>query len=183
LSAGSTGSPHRAPVYFCNIAGAGLDSEANRRANAMPRWLRANGGYVLAVLAAALTYTPQVMRVMVASPEGHFVERVAGAATLVALANTPAYGHGMRIAPRAQFDDGILDVCFVRRTGKLRLLRLFPGVFSGSHLEKPEMEYFQADRLRLETAAPIDVYADGEFCCRTPIEVAVMPEALRVIVP
>jgi len=45
------------------------------------------------------------------------------------------------------------------------------------------VEYFKAARLRLETDAPLDVYADGEFVCRTPVEVSVVPNALRVIAP
>jgi diacylglycerol kinase family enzyme len=46
----------------------------------------------------------------------------------------------------------------------------------------PEVDYFKAARLQLETEAPLDVYADGEFVCRTPVEVSVVPKALRVIV-
>jgi diacylglycerol kinase family enzyme len=47
----------------------------------------------------------------------------------------------------------------------------------------PEVEYFKASRLRLETEVPLDVYADGEFVCHTPVEVSVASKALRVIVP
>ena len=105
------------------------------------------------------------------------------AATLVAFANAPSYGHGMRIAPRARLDDGKLDVCFVRRTSKLRLLRLFPTVFSGGHLSLPEIEYAQCSALKIESPRPLDIFADGEFIGCTPAEVRVRPRALRVIVP
>ena len=67
--------------------------------------------------------------------------------------------------------------------GKARLLRLFPSVFSGRHLKLPEVKYFQADRLRIETEKPAEVYADGEYVCSTPVEVGVEGGALRVIVP
>ncbi|HEV8523876.1 MAG TPA: hypothetical protein VGQ71_05205, partial [Terriglobales bacterium] len=102
---------------------------------------------------------------------------------MVAFANAPTYGHGMRIAPAAVLDDSRLDICFLRSTGKLRLLRLLPKVFSGGHVALKEVEYFQAERLRVETELPLDVYADGEYICQTPIEVSVLPRALRVIVP
>jgi diacylglycerol kinase family enzyme len=52
----------------------------------------------------------------------------------------------------------------------------------GRHLSIPQVEYFQAERLKLETEEPQDVCADGEFVCRTPIEVSVARGALRVIV-
>jgi diacylglycerol kinase (ATP) len=102
---------------------------------------------------------------------------------MVAFANGPSYGGGLCIAPAADFADGELDVCFVRQTGKVRLLRLLPKVSSGRHVGLPEVEYFKAAPLRLKTEVPIDVYADGEFVCRTPVEVSVAPRALRVIAP
>jgi len=58
---------------------------------------------------------------------------------------------------------------------------LFPTVYSGRHLQIREVGYFQAGRVRVETEHPLDVYADGEFVCRTPVEVAVERAALRVI--
>jgi diacylglycerol kinase family enzyme len=44
-----------------------------------------------------------------------------------------------------------------------------------------EVEYFQAERVRVETEEPKDVYADGEFVCRTPVEVSVERGALKVV--
>ena len=70
----------------------------------------------------------------------------------------------------------------VEAMGKVRLLRLFPSVFSGRHLNLAEVKYFQADRLRIETEQPAEVYADGEYVCSTPVEVRVAAGALRVIV-
>ncbi len=101
----------------------------------------------------------------------------------VAFGNAQSYGSGMRITPKAELADGKLDVCFVRKVGKARLLRLFPTVFSGKHLGIPEVEYFQAEQIVVETETPLDVYADGEFICQTPIEVTVAPRAMRVILP
>lgn len=170
------------PQLFCNVAGAGLDSEANRRANAMPRWLRGRGGYLLGALGAIRSSLAQrfvIEAQQVASP----VKRIDEPGLMVAFANGPTYGGGLRIAPAADFADGELDVCFVRQVGKARLLRLLPRVFSGRHVNLPEVEYFKASSLRLEAEVPLDVYADGEFACRTPVEVSVVPKALRVIAP
>jgi diacylglycerol kinase family enzyme len=80
-------------------------------------------------------------------------------------------------------DDGQLDVCVIGGVNPFKLACLFPTVYFGRHLRVREVEYFQAARLRLETGRPLDVYADGEFVCRTPVEVSVNSGALRVIVP
>ena len=87
----------------------------------------------------------------------------------------------MKVAPRAKMDDGLLDVCIVAAVSLLRLLRLFPSVYAGRHLGVREVEYFQAERVRVETEEPQDVYADGEFVCRTPIEVSVERGALNAV--
>jgi len=87
------------------------------------------------------------------------------------------------MAPRAQFDDGILDVCVVQNMNKVKLFCLFPTIYFGRHLRIPQVEYFQTERLRIETDHPTDVYADGEYVCHTPIEVSVARKALPVIVP
>lgn len=166
---------------YCCVAGAGLDSEVNRRANRLPSWLRGHGGYVLSLPAALLAFdAPEVTLELFDSGS---LGRIQEPATLVAFANAPSYGHGMRIAPRARLDDGKLDVCFIRRTAKLRLLRLFPTVFSGGHLSLPEVEYAQCSGLKIESERPLDIFADGEFIGCTPAEVRVRPRALRVIVP
>ena len=175
-------SPAPSPL-FCCIAGVGLDSEVNRRANAMPGWLRRHGGYVLALLPALAAFrAPQVSAEVLDAANGETIARISEPAMLCAFANAPAYGDGMRMAPRAKLDDGLLDVCFVRRVGKLRLLRLFPKVFSGAHLSLEPVRYLHAARLRVESTPPLDIYADGEFVARTPAEIVVQSKALRVIV-
>jgi diacylglycerol kinase (ATP) len=64
-----------------------------------------------------------------------------------------------------------------------KLACLFPTVYFGRHLGIRDVEYFQAARVRLETEVPLDVYADGEYVCQTPVEVAVRGGALKVITP
>jgi diacylglycerol kinase family enzyme len=60
---------------------------------------------------------------------------------------------------------------------------MFPTIYSGGHLSIEQVKYFQAARVRVETECPLDVYADGEFVCRTPVEISVHRAALRVVVP
>jgi len=61
-------------------------------------------------------------------------------------------------------------------------LFLFPTVYFGGHLNIREGKYVQVNRLRVESETPFDVYADGEYVCRTPVEIRVAPKALHVIV-
>ena len=183
--AGGAPAPHGPGTgrYFGCVGGVGLDVEVARRANRLPRAVRRRGGYLLSLLPALSGFHPVGVRVQASLGEASFSTRYAGSAMLVAFANTPTYGGGIRIAPDARLDDGRLEVCVVEAMGKARLLRLFPSVFSGRHLTLAEVKYFQAHHLRIETEEPAEVYADGEYVCSTPVEVRVEGGALGVIVP
>lgn len=167
--------------YFCCVAGVGLDSEVARRANQQPRWLRGHGGYALTVVPTIFRFAPFPMKVLAAGENNDWNIRSDQPTMLAAFANGPLYGGGMRIAPHAKMDDGLLDVCIVAAVDPFRLLYLFPTVYSGRHLKVREVQYFQSAAVRVETEHPLDVYADGEFVCRTPVEISVQPEALKVI--
>lgn len=175
--------------YFACVAGVGIDGEVARRANELPRWLRGNGGYALSLLPSIFRFSPVSMKVNVpalsltngASEKREWSTLSDQPTTLAAFANTSTYGGGMKIAPQASMDDSLLDICLVRAVNRLKLFAVFPSVYAGRHLGIREVEYFQAPRVRVETGRPLDVYADGEFVCRTPIEVSVQPKALKVI--
>ena len=179
----SISQPTTPEIYFCNVAGAGLDAAANRRANAQPAWLRAHGGYWLAALWAILSDRPRPVKILARDTGGEWKTFVAEPLLMAAIANSHRYGDGIQIAPRARFDDGQLDLCAIRAASRWRMLRLFPRVLAGRHLGLPEVEYLQAEQLRIETGERMDIYADGEFIGQTPAEVRVVPQALRVITP
>jgi diacylglycerol kinase (ATP) len=165
--------------YFCCVAGAGLDAEINRHANALPKWIRSHGGYALCAPREFLRFAPFPMKVSLGDEDG----APAKPTILAAFANAPTYGGGMKIAPGAQLDDGKLDVCIVCAMNTLKLFCLFPTVYFGRHLSFREVEYAQAETARLETEPPLNVYADGEYVCQTPVEFSVARNALKVIVP
>jgi diacylglycerol kinase (ATP) len=173
--------PHEPPHvhYFCCVAGVGIDSEIARRANRLPKWPRAHGGYALSTPAEFFRFTPFPLTI---SRDGASGDRF-DPAILVAVANAPAFGGGMKIAPGAKLDDGKLDICVVHAMNAFKMFCLFPTIYFGRHLGFDEVEYMQAEKVRIDTKRSLAVYADGEYVCRTPFEFSVARNALRVIVP
>jgi len=170
--------------YFCCVAGVGLDGEVARRANRLPRWLRGHGGYLLSLAPTIFSFAPLPMKIRTPGENSDgWITRRDGPTLLAAFANTPFYGGGMKIAPQAKMDDGRLDVCVVGGVDPFKLFCMFPTVYSGRHLGIREVEYFQTARARVETEPPLDVYADGEYVCRTPVEVGIHFAALKIITP
>jgi diacylglycerol kinase (ATP) len=176
----------QSPRYFCSVAGVGLDGEVARRANRLPRWLRGHGGYLLSLAPTIFTFAALPMKIFTRASEeagnSDWTLRSDRPTLLAAFANTPLYGGGMKIAPQAKMDDGLLDVCMVGGVDRFKLFCMFPTVYAGRHLNIREVEYFHTARVRVETEHPLDVYADGEYVCRTPIEAAVHGAALRVVI-
>ena len=183
LKESDRGSAHSS-CYFCCVAGVGLDAEVARRANLLPRWLRGHGGYVLSLAPAIFRFAPRPLKILTSpwADQSVWQTRSDQPTILAAFANTSTYGGGMKIAPDAKMDDGVLDVCIVASVGPFKLFCMFPTVYYGRHLSIREVDYFQASRLRVETEYPLDVYADGEHVCRTPVEVSVARAALRVVI-
>ncbi len=165
--------------FFCCSAYLGLDSATNALANHLPQFLRAHGGYILSLIPTLLRFRAQ--QITVRDQGGNALH--SEPAMLTCFANTPRYGHGLRIAPQASMTDGLLDLCFVRRLGKLKLLGLFSIVYWGKHTKLPYVSMDRREHFILETERPTALFADGEYVCETPVEIAVRPHALRVIVP
>jgi diacylglycerol kinase (ATP) len=168
--------------YFCTVAGVGLDSAVARRASGLPRWLRGHGGYALALAPTIFTFSPQLITISSPGEDSTWTTRSAQTTLLAAFANTSTYGGGMKIAPRAQMDDGQLDVCVIGGIDPFKLVCMFPTVYFGRHLRVREVTYLRAPRFRLDSETPLEIYADGEYVCRTPAELSVAPRALRVLV-
>jgi diacylglycerol kinase (ATP) len=179
--AGQAPAPHDTR-YFCCVAGVGLDGEVAGRANRLPRWLRGHGGYVLSLAPAIFSFAPLPMKIFSADGSAEASNLRSDQPTLLAaFANAPLYGGGMKIAPQASMEDGLLDVCIVGAVDPFKLFCMFPSVYFGRHLSIREVTYFKTPRVRVQTEDFLDVYADGEYVCRTPVEVTVQRGALKVV--
>ena len=169
-------------IPFCCVAGAGLDADANARANSMPAWLRRWGGYFLAIL-QSLVAARRVELQIHSEGTAEAARSTVSAALLIAVGNAHRYGGGIKIAPGATLDDGLLDVCVVGEISKIKVFFCLPIIYFGGHTGLKEVQYFRTKTIRIEASPPLDLYADGESACRTPIEISLLPQSLDVIVP
>jgi diacylglycerol kinase (ATP) len=163
--------------YMAGVGGIGFDSEVNAIANRISRFVGGRAAYVLPVLIKTLTYQPKEISLHMDD------ERTQGRALMVAFGNIKSYGKGMQITPLAEPDDGLLDICWIDPVKTFRLYRFFPTVFRGEHIEMPEVHYYRASTVQVEASVPMDLYGDGEYICKTPFTLRVLPQALRVLVP
>jgi diacylglycerol kinase (ATP) len=160
-------------TWMLGALSAGFDAAVNERANFMS-WPNSERRYTIAVVRELLTFRAPHYRVVVDGQRREFQ------AMLVAVANHTSIGGGMRIAPAAEMDDGLLDLFVVDRMSRPRFLRVFPKVFKGEHTELPEVHLEKVRSVRIE-AAGVVAYADGERVGPLPVEVSVVPGAVRLL--
>ncbi|MFZ0885268.1 MAG: diacylglycerol kinase family protein [Candidatus Acidiferrales bacterium] len=105
-----------------------------------------------------------------------------GPALFAAVANSSSYGSGVRIAPDARMDDGLLDVAIVGDVSLLRLLEAMPVVLSSGDLRGfPEVMRYRGRRISLRADRAAMVHGDGEELGVAPAEFEVVPGAVRVM--
>jgi diacylglycerol kinase (ATP) len=164
--------------FFDNNSAIGLEPMVTITQAAMKR-VKGTPRYILAALKTILGHRPWHARL--AWDDGEYEGPVA----LVSVGNTRRTGGAFWMTPRAEPDDGYLDFVFTEKLGRLKLLRLLPTTFDGSHVERPEVSYARTTRLTIECDPPTPVQADGELfdLSATRIEYTVLPGRLRLIVP
>ncbi len=162
--------------WFGTVAAAGFDSLVTDRANRM-RWPHGPMRYNLAMVAELSKLRMLPFRLSFEGADPEFVDL-----TMAAFGNTSSYGGGMRICPGADPTDGLLDVTMVASGSRLRLLRLFPTVYRGTHVYLDQVSTARAAAVEVDCAG-IRAYADGEFACALPAEISAVPGALRILRP
>lgn len=158
-----------------NVAGSGFDAVVARRINEGYRYLRGTTAYVAAVLGSLRTFQPARLHLEI---DGIAHETTA---MLCAIANAKSYGGGMRVAPNAELDDGLLDVVVVEGLSRTAFLRAFPRVFAGTHVSHPKVRVFRGRNVFLRTESPLPVLNDGELIGETPVRFEVLPGVLKVL--
>lgn len=163
--------------YFLNSAGIGFDAAVCKETNALPKYFGGTVPYLFGVTKVLLRFRPLPVTIDV---DGR---RVTTPVTLIAVANGQYYGGGMKIAPDAQLDDGLLDVVVATDLSTPELLAAVPRLYSGTHLKLPKVSATRGRRVTVTSEHPLPVHLDGEVAGTLPVTLEILPGALRVAVP
>jgi diacylglycerol kinase family enzyme len=159
--------------FFIAAVGVGFDAVVVRRAGTAGGRLR----YLAAVLASLRDYRPS--RTVVDGPGG---ESWTGEAASVLVCNGSHLGGGMRIAPVARVDDGMLDVVVLGGLGRAELALWLPTVFWGGHLANRKVRSWSGAAFRVDMTGASSLQIDGELAGGLPLEISAQAGALRLLV-
>jgi YegS/Rv2252/BmrU family lipid kinase len=100
---------------------------------------------------------------------------------LLLIQNTKTGGDRLTLAPMAHVDDGKMDLGIIYHISRFQVLKLFNQLkASGSHVWNPNVEYYRFKNLVIETEEPTAINVDGENLGTTPLNIDVIPSALKV---
>jgi diacylglycerol kinase (ATP) len=160
-------------TWFLGVLSTGFDSRVNEQAN-----IRSGGRvrYLGAMMHQLRDLQPIEYDVRIDDCA------LQGPAHLVCVGNGRSYGAGMLICPEADLGDGLLDVIWLDPISRGRFLRFFPRVYAGTHVHRAEVQSLRGVNIAINAPGQV-AYADGERLGVLPIEITVMPQAVRVRAP
>jgi diacylglycerol kinase (ATP) len=146
--------------WFGAVLSTGFDSVVNEKANTL-NWPKGPMKYNLAIAMELPKFKPLRYKIELDS------QTIETEAMLIAVGNGASYGGGMKVCPDAVMSDGLFDVMVLRPVSKVEFIRVFPKVFSGKHIEHPQVEIYRTRRVSLHADAV--AYADGDRIGGLPV--------------
>jgi YegS/Rv2252/BmrU family lipid kinase len=160
--------------------GIGLDAEAARYASGACQRFPGRMRYIASALRALAGFVP--LEIHVEFPGSNLLPEDRKVLLAAAL-NTPTYGAGLRLAPEAAVDDGLLHVVLIEALGILGVLRLLPRLMGSGELRTSRVQRWQVRKVRFTTSKPCLFHGDGEIIGSTPVEIELVQRAIQVLAP
>jgi len=128
-------------------------------------------------------------KVRIKYDENNFTEEI----LMACFGNTESYARVIQIAPSTLIDDGLLDICIVKRINKLKIVYLFLKTFIKTkpfalpkvkiYRDIPGVKIYRAKKVYIKSDVPLSFHGDAEIISKTPLFLKVVPRVLKVIVP
>jgi len=160
--------------YAFNIIGWGMVTDATSLAEKL-RWL-GEARYNIGAIYEVIKSKKRISKLIIDNEE--IIEDF----VFIIACNTIHTGKAMKIAPLAKVDDGKIDIVIVRKASRIQLLKLFPKLFTGEHIDSSLVEYDQIESFSIVPEETSDITIDGELIGQTPINVQLESQKINVLV-
>ena len=159
--------------YAMNLVGWGLVTDVGNKAEHY-RWLGPSRYTILSVV-EVLRHKSRSAKLILDD------KKIEDDFTFIIACNSIHVGKGMKMAPKARLDDGLIDLVVVKAgVTRIRLLQVLPKLFEGTHINEPEVSYYQTSEFALIPEKDEILNIDGEIMGSTPIKVKMIPNAIEI---
>lgn len=157
--------------YFINVASLGLDAEIANYANKLKDGRFSNkSAYVLGLIHEYFKYKPININ----------IDGMDKDSTILTVCNAKYYGGGFKISPQAKLNDGMFDIIDVKSLNKLEIVNLVMKLIKVKHLESKEVNFYQTDKLSVNSLVALNCNIDGEIIKDTRFDFSIEKEVLNV---
>jgi YegS/Rv2252/BmrU family lipid kinase len=160
---------------FVFVAGVGFDAYVAAMVNPSLKARLGMGAYALAILRGLQAY-----------PFREFQVKVDGrsySATSCLVANARSYGGGLLFSPKADMQDGLLDILILQESNRIKLARFLINAWLGRPEQNDWVHRIQATDLTIEGPDDLRVQVDGELAGRLPLEIKLLPSTFPLVIP
>lgn len=166
--------------YFINIASVGFDANIAYKAKSFKKLplIKGEMAYLLSVFKTIINLKAYKVKMLLDDHSEQESEIL-----LIAIANAKYYGGGMKPLPSACFDDGILDVCIVKKLSRFKVLKLLPKYIKGKHENFDEVELIRVKDMKIRSNTLIPVNIDGEVRFKKNIDISIIKNGIDILVP
>lgn len=164
--------------YFINNLGIGIDAKVVYLQSKL-RGIKNNLRYLISALEVLVT--SQSFSLEIESDDFKFSGEVLG----VSIGNGRFHGGIFALTPYARIDDGLLDICIIKKTARIRRFLNLNKVIKGRHLSLEEVQAFRAKNLSIYSQRPFLVHTDGELFEEplNRLEINILDRDLQFYVP
>jgi len=165
--------------YFINVSSIGLDGDVTHNANMIKKipLIPSQISYYLGILVALIKCRSYPLKIQI---DDKFIE---DNMLLSVIANGSYYGRGIKPAPMARFDDGLLDVCLIRKKKRFEILRLLPRYIRGSHEGIKGVSFHKGEKIRIQCNSNVSMNVDGDVEQIKDVSYEIIPHGIMVVVP
>lgn len=162
--------------YFANGLGIGFDAWVVEQSMRV-KHLRGNMIYLYSVLKTMFSYKAPLMRI---AYNGIIDEK---RMFMISVGNGTSMGGGFKLTPFAKFDDGVFDLNIIRDLNKFEIIQNLLSVYSGKHVNMPQVTTARADALSVESDEGFAAHVDGELIGLNlnSMKITLLPKALNVV--
>lgn len=165
-------------IYSFNIVGWGMVTDIGIKAEKY-RWLGTGRYTILSLLEIILKKTNNAH--IMYYDKNNKKHNLENKFIFAVICNTIHTGKGMKIAPRAKLNDGLMDLVLIKDVPRLKLLKLMPKLFTGEHINDNAVKYIHVSKLELKPNIISKLNIDGEIKGKTPFELTVIPDKIEII--
>jgi len=163
--------------YFVNVAGLGLSTRINTQTPG--HWKKIFGPLAFAISAIRLAKSMVPFRVWIECDGSAYT----GKSLQISICNGKHFGTGLAVASDASLEDGRLMCVSIEVRRWWQAFFLIPSFLRGNPGEHKNVQYLEGRHIQLRTKMPMKVDLDGDIRTTTPLELTVLPKAVRMFTP